>query len=238
MAKNPKTPKHDEEYKFAEEMEHQFEAPQKPPRRNLLKMILSNRKFILVIGVLLAVLVVYQFIGKTTPIKQEIAEVTQPKLEQKPEVTPTPSLTVTAPVIPADETQQQIQALVAQGQQNQQQMQQLQANMQQLQSSVTQLGNQPAPACPQVAAPSPAPVKVVQPVVIKAQPKVPFYTVRAVVPGRAWLQEKKNNHIIKLLTVRVGDYLPGYGRVQAISPRDGKVWTSWGNVIRYGANDS
>ena len=67
----------------------------------------------------------------------------------------------------------------------------------------------------------------------KVLPRPPFYSVRAVVPGRAWLQVKRNRRIVHLITVKVGDFLPGYGRVQAISARRGMVWTSWGNIIKY-----
>jgi hypothetical protein len=89
----------------------------------------------------------------------------------------------------------------------------------------------------QVAKPPQAPVKPI----VKIKRVVvyrPFYTVRAVVPGRAWLQQKVDQHIVSLITVKVGDFLPGYGRVQMINSRQGKVWTSWGNVINYGSNDS
>lgn len=243
MAKIPKLPKkNDEEYKFSDEAEEQLEVPEKPQSQNLLKKVLANKKIVVIVVVLVAVFVVYQFIGTATPVKQELSKITSEPVLQPVPARPQLALAPVATTPIVDETQQQLQTLSAQTQENQQQMQQLQNNMQQLQGSVAQLGNQignlsnTVAACPRTVT-KVVSLPIVKPVV-KAQPKIPFYTVRAVVPGRAWLQQKKNNHIVKLITVRVGDNLPGYGRVQAISPSAGKVWTSWGNVIRYGANDS
>ena len=64
------------------------------------------------------------------------------------------------------------------------------------------------------------------------KPKV-AYNVRAIVPGRAWLQSGDGKNI----TLRVGDKLNGYGEVLAISPRQGMVLMSDGSVIQYGVND-
>lgn len=64
--------------------------------------------------------------------------------------------------------------------------------------------------------------------------KIPVaYYVRAVVPGRVWLESADG----KSVTLRVGDKLKGYGVVQAISPRQGMVVMSNGAVLQYGVND-
>jgi intracellular multiplication protein IcmG len=61
-----------------------------------------------------------------------------------------------------------------------------------------------------------------------------IYSVRAVIPGRAWLHATDGY----LTTVKVGDVLCGYGTIQLINAREGKVYTSGGDVIQYGINDS
>jgi intracellular multiplication protein IcmG len=55
------------------------------------------------------------------------------------------------------------------------------------------------------------------------------YFVDAVIPGRAWLKGSKG----KILTVAVGDPVPGYGVVTSINPQRGWVDTSTGIRFRY-----
>ena len=65
--------------------------------------------------------------------------------------------------------------------------------------------------------------------------KMPMaYTLRAIVPGRAWLESADG----KTRTLKLGDKLEGYGEVQVISPRQGMVVMSSGSIIQYGAYDS
>ena len=59
------------------------------------------------------------------------------------------------------------------------------------------------------------------------------YHVRAIVPGRVWLESADG----KSVTLRVGDKLEGYGVVRVISPRQGMVIMSNGSIIQYGVND-
>lgn len=54
------------------------------------------------------------------------------------------------------------------------------------------------------------------------------YTVRAVVPGRAWLSASNG----ETMTIAVGDKLPGYGDVVDINSMNGTVVTSSGAVIK------
>ena len=72
---------------------------------------------------------------------------------------------------------------------------------------------------------------------IKPKKKVvkplPIYHVRAIVPGRVWLESADG----KSVTLRVGDSLEGYGTVDVISPRQGMVLMSNGSYIQYGVND-
>lgn len=60
-----------------------------------------------------------------------------------------------------------------------------------------------------------------------------IYHVRAIVPGRVWLESADG----KSVTLRVGDSLEGYGTVEVISPRQGMVLMSNGSYIQYGIND-
>ena len=68
----------------------------------------------------------------------------------------------------------------------------------------------------------------------KISTKLPVaYHVRAIVPGRVWLESADGDSV----TLRVGDKLAGYGEVKAIVPRQGMVVMSNGSVIQYGVGD-
>ncbi len=76
--------------------------------------------------------------------------------------------------------------------------------------------------------------KMKKPKVVKKAYKLPVaYHVRAIVPGRVWLESADGQRI----TLRVGDKLDGYGEVRVIAPRQGMVVMSNGSVIQYGVND-
>ena len=60
------------------------------------------------------------------------------------------------------------------------------------------------------------------------------YTLKAVESGRAWLQSSRGQS----LTVKVGDMLPQYGRVDNIDDQVGSVDTSSGKVIEYTDDNS
>lgn len=59
------------------------------------------------------------------------------------------------------------------------------------------------------------------------------YKIRAVISGRAWIEDKAGNNI----TVKVGDAIPTYGRVTKIMPVEGIVETSSGRRITFSHND-
>ena len=59
------------------------------------------------------------------------------------------------------------------------------------------------------------------------------YKIRAVISGRAWIEDKSGNNI----TVKVGDAIPTYGRVTKIMPVEGIVETSSGRRITFSHND-
>jgi len=75
---------------------------------------------------------------------------------------------------------------------------------------------------------------------VKRQPKIvrratqpvyqaPKWYVRAIIPGRAWLEQTNG----RTVTVNVGDILRGYGRVNAISVITGTVKLSSGAILTY-----
>ncbi len=55
------------------------------------------------------------------------------------------------------------------------------------------------------------------------------YIVQAIIPGRAWL--KANNG--QIITVGLGDMIPGFGKVTLIDPQNGFVRTDAGLTINY-----
>ena len=60
------------------------------------------------------------------------------------------------------------------------------------------------------------------------------YFIQAVIPGRAWLIATNGS----TLTVREGTLIAGLGMVTLIDPRQGRVLTSSGQVIRFSQEDS
>lgn len=64
--------------------------------------------------------------------------------------------------------------------------------------------------------------------------RLPAYHLQSLVPQRAWLMSSRG----KLITVKVGDILPGYGRIEIIDTEAGIISTSSGRVIYYGPYDS
>jgi intracellular multiplication protein IcmG len=238
MDKDPQFPKKEDEYKLAgeEQAGDEMGGEESAAKTSRLKRLLSNRRFLLFLVIIIAVFVVYLFLGNQNTVKEEVAQFEQPKLQAAP------TMPMQAPVQPIAVTeaaeittlQQQLSAVSQQTQQNQTQIQQLQNSIQQLQNTVSQLTNQVATMSSTIDTLAASMVKPTRTVSkAKKAPPRPVYQVRAVVPGRAWLQEKQGQHIVKLLTVKVGDFLPGYGRVQVINPSEGQVITSWGSVIRY-----
>ena len=237
MAKDPEFPK--DEYKLDEEQPPLETGDEVVVKRSLFKRLLSNRRFMLLLIVVIAVFVVYQFLGNSTDIKEDVAQFEQKPLQQTTVVTQTPvQPVITAPEITAE--QNKLDTLAQQTQQNQMQIQQLQNNVQQLQNTVTQMTIQVAALTSSVN--TLQTTMTIKPVLkkiakVKKEAPRPVYFVRALIPGRAWLQENENRgkgeRIVRLLTVKVGDFLPGYGRVQGINVEEGKVLTSWGSVIRY-----
>lgn len=60
------------------------------------------------------------------------------------------------------------------------------------------------------------------------------YHVKALIPGRAWLESNRGT----TTSVKVGDTLRNYGQITSINTNTGMVDTSSGRVIKYGRYDS
>lgn len=59
------------------------------------------------------------------------------------------------------------------------------------------------------------------------------YGLKAVVPGRAWIESASGDS----RSITVGDRIPGHGKVKVISPIEGYVLTTSGTMIVYGPGD-
>lgn len=66
--------------------------------------------------------------------------------------------------------------------------------------------------------------------------RVIIYYVHSLLPERAWLHTGFTGG--QFTTVKVGDSLPGYGKIDSIDPDTGVILTSSGREIRYGPKDS
>lgn len=249
MAKDnlPKKNEKNDEYHFTEDVEESpiIGQPVGKPKRTGIKRLLYNRTFIVLLILIVAVAIVYQFVGRKKSIREETIDIAQPAISPAPEARqPVPSIvTPTTAVMPtpaAQSLESQVSDLNQQVQQNQNQIQQLQNSMQQMQNSMSQLTNQVSTLSDNISTltqtiSKPAPVAVTvkpKPVYVKPRPRI-FYYVRAVIPGRAWLQAMCGPHVVKTVSVAVGDYLPGYGTVTAINSTRGTVSVDNGTVIRF-----
>lgn len=60
-----------------------------------------------------------------------------------------------------------------------------------------------------------------------------YYHVKAIVPGRVWLESSEGSSV----SLKVGDRLNGFGSVKSIDPDNGIVIMSSGTIFKYGRND-
>lgn len=223
-----------------------------PPQMSLLER-LKNRRVLVPVGIILAVIVVYLYMGRQesrqaalegqqdTSATQQVA---QKQTQQQPKTTKTTTVS-SAALLQTDTLNTEISKLQKQNKQDAAQLNQLQTKVNELgltlgnlNESVRGLGQmvkiltddmtnlKAAQSKPKVV--KRAPVRRVR------QVRAPIYYLGAVVTGRAWLKTADG----KTTTVKVGDSLAGYGRIRVIDPRNGRVTTSSGKVIRYSKADS
>lgn len=220
------------------------------------------RRFIVPVGIIVAILIVYMFLSWSSSKKTKGEEQAAAEMMPKKEVTAVPAPVVTQPMItaaPAAPSQEQIAKIVSdQVQQSQDAVQRklddlaqqlgstrqdvatLTNNINQNKQDIATINQNLTGVTSALAevnkniqkltASKKKPIKKVKRK--KMVPPKPYH-VKAVVPGRVWLESADGKEV----SLRVGDSLPGYGTVELISPRQGMVITSTGAVIQYGVND-
>ncbi len=236
-------PSEDDYYKGVEDQPgaDPFDMPESKRRR---LSSFASRRLYLILGFLVAIglvylLVAYKNMKKTAELSSPTPVITGPtniipaSQIQPVQVPPAAKMVVT----PSPETGT-IQNLNAQNQANQAAITNLQGQIQQLQGQMTNLGNVITTLNNQLQ----VMVNEVRAISIDRQlkgrnislPAGKFYILKALVPGRAWLQSKDGGTI----AVTIGDRLPGYGMIQSINVPQGIVTTSSGMLIQYGPRDS
>lgn len=182
-----------------------------------------KKRVLIVIGIIIFLFIAYQFVAPKPS-------------RQKPLPTPTPALTTPSGVADLATTAGQISQLNQKFSQNSAKIKVLEEELDKAQSVLTNMQetvNNLNTVVLQLA-------KVVQQLELEQaemarQKKMPemVYHLRAIVPGRAWLEAKDG----KLVTVRPGTKLNGYGKVTVIDVDNGVVKTDLGYVIKYGESD-
>lgn len=184
--------------------------------------ILRNKRFLLMLGGAIVVLIAYKMMQP--PAVQKIVSAPKPQVVVKSEVNPQMTSELS-------DLQQALQA--SQSSVNQLQTQLQSVNSALSQSAQAQASNQAAiSALTQQVSVLTGQVKALQAVGMKIP--VAKYHVKAIVSGRAWIV---NSHGLEQ-SVRVGDIVPSYGEVTAIDPGTGQVTTNSGKIIRFGTNDA
>lgn len=210
--------------------------PEERPRRRFL-----SRRMLIVIGFIVAIAIVYLFLTLST--KQKTAELSGQQIPAAtvnvPPQQPIPRTPVTQVATPMPTmTERDYQEMVRQNQINQQAIANLQSQMQQLQSQLSQVTNSMSTLANQIQiiANEVKAIAVGRSLMGREMPAAPAATVfrlKALVPGRAWIQSATG----QLTSVTIGDRLPGYGIIQMINTDQGIVTTSSGAVIQYGSRD-
>lgn len=230
-----------EEYQYNENMtEAGYDEPEPVPdnRPHTLLSKLKSKRLLTLVGFILAVVIVYQFV---MPHSQNDAALDdQSSMQQQAQ--PVASLTeVNATNIQSqlslqnEEMTRKLENLNQRNQGDQERINQLQTELTKVQADVVgfedaakELNTSMQVLSAQVMAQN----EKTKPK--KALPPKPTYSVKAIVPGRAWLKSSMGNSI----TVKVGDKIEGYGVVQTINSPQGLVGMSNGTVFEYGENDS
>ncbi len=172
-------------------------------------------------------------------IPKENSQLNAPKSEEQITVAPntalvTASAPVVAPTPPLASEMEHLNDVISAQQQSMSQMQAsinaLQESVGALNGSLTDLSSQMTDVLNKI------PVKAVPrpkaAVITPVAPPRPVFSIRALVPGRAWLQSNDGQSI----TVIDGDQVPGYGSVQDIDLNAGQVVLSDGTIIGYNLN--
>jgi len=250
MADDKKSP---DEYEYPPEEYYkggEYIPPEEPEplETEPAKSTFLSRRLLAFVGILLAIGLVYVILmfkntrRSSTELTQATPSVetgaaaipsTASAPEQVQNVPPTQGAT-TAISPPIDTS-----ALAQQNQANQQAMANLQSQIQQLQTQVSDVTNSLATINNQIQVLANELKAITIERSLKGRPlslmvSGKAYVLKALVPGRAWLQAADGSST----SVTIGDRLQGYGIVQSINTTQGIVTTSSGAIIQYGPRDS
>lgn len=175
----------------------------------------------------------------TTTFKQQPVKATPRPVVAQPAPRPTPVVASSATLSGQDT--QQLQAFGQQIRSNQLSIDNISVRVQNLETTVGKMDNTLTRIDNRLKKPQRAQRNVVKKRMVKKNKKVrraapvrrDLVGLKAVVPGRAWVQTSSG----QMMSVRVGDSIYGLGRVKAIDAPAGKVVTSSGAVIGYGPGD-
>lgn len=202
------------------------------------------KRVLLLLGLLVATGLVYLFVSFTNSRRAAQLAAPVPAVDTASATipsTPTTPVQVAPPVVPQAPAPSDaaLQQMAQQNQLNQQSVASMQNQIQQLQSQVNDMTNSISTLNSQLQ----VIVNELRAISIDRSLRGrnailtttgTAYHLKALVPGRAWLQSKEGHST----TVTIGDRLPGYGIIQMINVPQGIVTTSSGAIIQYGPKDS
>lgn len=209
-----------------------------------------KRNALIVVGVVLAIMILYKLIGaifsdKKVPVKQTIIPVVVSKsIADQPPITPSQP-----PLTSSDTKITEVLSTLDAGQQSMQteisavsgQLGGITNSINDMTAKIAELNGIIANLNAKVEEQSREMEKVAIRHVSKKVSGVRYtvrpnlkYHIQAVIPGRAWLIATNGS----TLTVREGTLISGYGMVKLIDPNQGRVTTSSGQVIKFSQEDS
>ena len=194
----------------------------------------SNKRIIvIVIAAALIALVFKMFSGGPKKVKP----VPLPPQSAPMQVAVAPKPQVSTGLLDAQNAVKQAQSQV---EQNKTAIQELQGQLQDIQNSLSNIQSTQTQLSQTVTSLTDQTAKIAEQLkpVAKAKPVIPVtpvtYYLRAIIPGRAWIQGSNGD----ARSVSVGDTIPQYGRVEYIDPDQGTVTGSTGKVIGFNEDDS
>lgn len=259
-----------EEYQFEEIESYEQDASDMNPLDTETDSSIKNNPFenknikrnaLITIGVVVLLMVMYQFSGfffaKKKEHKQDMtalppavevqAQVDEPKVTTPPK--PIAQETASVQSMESSDLKQQVASIEQSQLSTKAELDNMSGNVNTINSNMSQLSNQIAQLnqvisnlTEQVNKQSEEikalmnrahPVKTKKIKTSIAVPRLSYY-LQAVIPGRAWLIASNGS----TLTVREGTQIAGYGTVRLIDSVQGRVLTSSGRVIRFSQEDS
>jgi intracellular multiplication protein IcmG len=226
----------EQEYKFKEEeydvgeKKEQPPEEQAPPGLSFAKRIPKvkipiNRRVLIILGIIIVVFIIFQFV--------------KPKTPKEPPVTTTPTTVGALPVTQVSGNGQLFE-LTQKSNKNSAKIKNIEDELNKTQTALSKLNtdvNNLNSAVQKLSKATQTLARRQAELILygKGKFKVPkvVYHVKAIVPGRAWLESSDGT----IVTVRPGTRLNHYGTVTKIDDRQGIVKTDLGLVIKYGAGD-